>query len=247
MHPSRTRRHLMSLALLGLVPGLGRAAGPAHPSITTSLQFDAVYIPALFLTGSAAKTPDGPAKAVAAMKRLSGQWLVLKPAMIAAVPDRRTWPQALQAAEGHLREADALVAKAQWEPSHEALEHVRDVLFEARRSLGIDYALDEFTAYHVIMERLAGATRVQRPVLEADFAAARAGWRRVEAMSFDAAAYGLSPARARQLDEARADESRALSALSEALRAGSDADVLKAAAAIKPPFVRAYVAFGAPL
>jgi hypothetical protein len=237
----------MALALLGLVPGFGRAAGPAHPSTTALLQFDAVYIPALFLTGSAGKTAEGPARAVAAMDRLSRQWPALKPALVAAVPDQRIWPKALEAAQGALREADARVAKAQWEPSHEALEQVREVLFEARRSLGIDYALDEFTAYHVIMEKLAGATRVQRPVLEADFAAARARWRRIEAMSFDAAVYGLGPARARQLDEARADESRALSALSEALRAGSDADVLKAAAAIKPPFVRAYVAFGAPL
>jgi hypothetical protein len=66
-------------------------------------------------------------------------------------------------------------------------------------------------------------------------------------MSFDAAGYGLSPGRGRQLDQARADESNALSALSQALHAGTDAEVLKAAAAIKPPFVRAYVAFGAPL
>ena len=236
----------MTLALLGLVPGFGRATGPAHPSTPTLLQFDAVYIPALFLTGSAGKTADGPAKATAAMKRLGGQWPALKPALTAAVPDRRIWPKALEAAQGHLREADTRVAKAQWEPAHEALEHVREVLFEARRSLGIDYALDAFTAYHAIMEKLAGATRVQRPVLEADFAVARARWRDIEAMSFDATVYGLSPARARQLAEARAEESQAQSALSEALRAGCDADVLKAAAAIKPPFVRAYVAFGAP-
>jgi hypothetical protein len=190
---------------------------------------------------------DGAAKALAATKRLSEQWPALKPAMLAAVPQRKSWSKALQSVEGYLREADALAAKAQWQQAHEALEHVRGVLFETRRSLGIDCALDEFTAYHAVMEKLANVSSVQRPALELDFAKARVMWRHIESANFDASTYGLSPARSRQLAQALADESAALSALSQALHAGSDAEVLKAGAAIKPPFVRAYVVFGAPL
>lgn len=247
MSPFQTRRRLMAFALVCVVPGPGRAIDLPVASTTALLQFDAVYIPALFLSGSAGKSVDGPAKALAAMKRLSEQWPLLRPAMNAAIPDQKSWSKALQTVHGDLSEAETLAAKARWGQTHEALENVRQVLFETRRSLGIDYALDEFTAYHAVMEKLANATSVQRAAFEADFATARTLWRRIEKMSFDASAYGLSPARTRQLDQARADESNALSALSQALFAGSEAEVLKAAAAIKPPFVRAYVSFGAPL
>ena len=117
-------------------------------------------------------------------------------------------------------------------------------MFEARQALGIDYALDHYTAYHGAMEALANATTVQRPVMEADFAKARALWRGLEQRPIDPAAYGLSAPRQAQLVKALADETEALSRLSSALRGASDADLLKAAAALKPPFVRAYVAFG---
>ncbi len=247
MNPYPTRRRLMALALVGIVPRRGRAADASQTPVAAFVQFDALYIPALFLTGSAGKNAEGPARAAAAMQRLRMQWPALKIAMSAAVPGQASWSKALQAVEGHLEEADALVAKAQWEPSHEVLEKVRELLFETRRSLGIDYALDHFTAYHATMEKLANASEVQRAMLEVDFAAARARWRRIETLQFDDATYGLSPARARQLAQARVDEGNALSALSQALQQGSDAQVLAAVAAIKPPFVRAYVAFGAPL
>lgn len=245
MSPFEIRRRLLTIALLGGVPVAGWAESVPGSSTGTFAQFDAVYVPALFLTGSAGKTPDGPAKALAATHRLSDQWPAMKLALMAAVPDKKSWPNALQAVQGRLREAQTLASKAQWAQAHEALEHVRELLFKARRSLGIDYALDEFTAYHVAMEKLANATGVRRPAVETDFATARALWRRIETLNFDAATYGLSPARAQQLAQARAAESDALSSLSLALRGGNDAEVLKAAAAIKPPFVRAYVAFGA--
>ena len=247
MSPLKTRRRLMAMTLLAVLPAAGRAADLPGSQSAAFQRFDAVFIPALFLTGSAGKTADGPAKALAATRRLSEQWPSLRPELIAAAPGQRAWLKAVQAAQAHMHEAHNWAAKAQWGQSHEALEHVRQVLFETRRSLGIDYALDEFTAYHEAMESLANATSVQRPTFEVNFATARALWRHIEVMNFDATTYGLSEARARQLAQARADETNALSALSQTLNTGSDADVLKAAAAIKPPFVRAYVAFGTPL
>jgi hypothetical protein len=247
MNPSEARRRLMVIGVLCVLPGRGWAADLPSPAAATFLRFDAVFIPALFLTGNAGKTPDGPARALAATKRLSEKWPTLKPELSAAVPGQRSWLKAVQTTQAHMREADTLAARTQWAQAHEALEKVREVLFETRRALGIDYSLDKLTAYHEVMETLANATRVQRPAFEVDFATARALWRQIEMMSFDPATYGLSEARARQLAQARADESNALSALSQALNTGSDADVLKAAAAIKPPFVRAYVAFGTPL
>jgi hypothetical protein len=241
---SLQRRQLVTLCLLGPVPGLALSVPLSGAARSAMLDFDSVYIPALFLTGSAGKSTEGAIKATTAMQRLSDQWPAQRRALSAAIPLQRAWVQALEAVQGRLSEANELVSKAQWERSHEALEHVRQILYAARQTLGIDYALDGFTAYHTAMEKLANATTVQRPVMEADFAVARALWRHIENQSFDAAVYGLSAARAGQLAQARADESNALSRLSQALRGASDADLLKAAAGIKQPFVRAYLAFG---
>ena len=242
--PHLQRRQLISLSLLSLAPGLTLAAALTGRARSAMLAFDGVYIPVLFLTGSAGRSAEGAARASAAMSRVRDQWPALRLEMETAIPGQRIWARALDEVQHSLQEAGALVSKAQWEQSHEALEHVREILYRARQSLGLDYPLDRFTSFHAAMEKLANATSVQRPAVETDFAAARALWRRIELMSFDPAIYRLTEARAKQLAQARADESNALSRLSLALNGASDADLLKAAAAIKQPFVRAYLAFG---
>lgn len=242
---------LIALALLPLAHALPAAAVVAaattplkDASRSAMVAFDAVYIPALFLTGSAGKSADGPAKAEAAMQRVLADWPARRAALLAALPGAKGWALTLDKVGRHLADAGQQVAARRWEASHETLEHVREAMFAARQALGVDYALDHYTAYHGAMETLANATTVQRPAMEADFAKARALWRRLEQLQLDPAAYGLSAPRQAQLVKALADETEALSRLSSALRSASDADLLKAAAAIKAPFVRAYVAFG---
>lgn len=208
------------------------------------LAFDATYIPALFLTGSAGKSAEGPAQARAAMARLLTQWPTHHTALQAAAPRKALWLRALAGVQQRLQEAEGLVAQGQWDASHEALEHVRELQFSARQALGLDYPLDHFTAFHGAMERLAGAKAVDRPAMEADFARASALWRHIETLRVDATDYHLSPAQLTQLNAARLEESAALSRLSQALRQGSESDVLKAAAATKAPFIKAYLAFG---
>lgn len=244
--PSARRQLLAALVLLPLVHALPATAATVLKDKARSamVAFDAVYIPALFLTGSAGKSADGPAKAEAAMTRLLTDWASRRAGLVAAVPGAKVWTDALGKVGRHLTEAGQQVASRRWEESHATLEHVREAMFEARHALGVDYALDHYTAYHGAMEALANATTVQRPAMEADFAKARALWRGLEQVTIDPAAYGLSAPRQAQLVKALADETEALSRLSSALRGASDADLLKAAAALKPPFVRAYVAFG---
>jgi DNA transposition AAA+ family ATPase len=88
------------------------------------------------------------------------------------------------------------------------------------------------------------ATR--RAELTQAYAQARTLWRRIEQQPVDAKAYGLSGARLAQLRKAIEDEGGALEQLSQALRETDDARLLKTAAAIKPPFARAFTAFGQP-
>jgi len=160
------------------------------------------------------------------------------------LPGAKVWTEALDNVGRHLTEADKQVTSRHWEDSHATLEHVREAMFKARQSLGIDYALDHYTVYHGAMEALANTTTVQRAAMEADYTKARALWRGIEQLTLDPVAYGLSAPRQGQLRQALLDETEALSRLSAALRGASDADLLKAAAALKAPFVRAYVAFG---
>lgn len=247
--PAARRQLLAALALLPLVHVLPAVAAETAPPLkdaarSAMVAFDAVYIPALFLSGSTGKSADGPAKAEAAMKRLLADWSARRTALAAALPGAKVWTAALDSVGRTLTEADKQITNRHWEDAHATLEHVREAMFKARQSLGVDYALDHYTAYHGAMEALANATTVQRPVMEADYAKARALWRGLEQVAIDPAAYGLSAPRQAQLRQALADETEALSRLSQALRGASDAELLKAAAALKAPFVRAYVAFG---
>lgn len=250
--PVSRRRLTQALALLSLPALALSTARPARAALPPGSQaamvaFDGLYIPALFLTGAAPKSDDGPARAGAAMQRLQQAWPQQRAALLALAPSARPWREALAAVERHLNRATAEVGERRWEISHETLERVRETLFEARRALGIDYALDDFTAFHGAMEAIANRSAVQREALERDYARARALWRRIERLELDPARWGLSPARQAQLRQGLADEDRALARLSQALAAGApEAELLKAGAALKGPFVKAYTAFGWP-
>ena len=54
----------------------------------------------------------------------------------------------------------------------------------------------------------------------------------------------MSEAQQAQFNKGMADVTQALSRLSDALRGADNAALLKAAAAIKPPFARTFTAFG---
>ena len=84
-----------------------------------------------------------------------------------------------------------------------------------------------------------------RSEIERAFAEARAHWRGIEQNLPEAADHRMSSRRFLQFKAALADGSKALTALSDALRGSDDAALLKAARSIKPPFARLYSAFGA--
>ncbi len=77
------------------------------------------------------------------------------------------------------------------------------------------------------------------------FAIARQEWQAVRDARWEPADYGFDEARRDGFRAAVAAESRALDDLGTALDTGNGQAIVKAAGAIKPPFVRAYRAFGA--
>ena len=179
------------------------------------------------------------------MARLAAAWPDLQRALDSRGPGDPRWAQTLAEVGRRIGEAQALVAAERWAQSHEVLEHVRLALFQTRRQLGIAYLLDDFTAYHEVMEKITGATSPDAGTLRPWVEEARQAWQRVLDTPIDAAQWGLSPARASQWQRASRLETDALAQLAKAL-ATPGADLAPAAAAIKGPFIQAYTAFGWP-
>lgn len=228
------------------------AAGP----IDDMVAFDGHYIPALAATNVAATDPSATGRARAAVQRLTERWPDLRRRLVdtgRGVRDRAGWNAMLVELDRRIGEGDALARRDAFADAHEAFEQVRPAIGTARRRAGIDYFVDRLVDYHEVMERIAlaagpirdaGLDAAGRDRLERDFAHARAAWLAIERTPVDARLHAMTPERLAQYQRAVADESAALSRLSDALR-GSDRPALAAAAAgIKPPFARAYTAFG---
>lgn len=248
--------HLSWRAALALATLLATAAAPGAAradALADMVAFDLVYIPALAATNAVANSPQGPARALAATERLRARWPAQRERLQAFSADP-AWRDALALVQRQIDAAVAATQRQQWAAAHEALEPVRLRLGAVRAQLGLgDYYIDALTAFHAPMEHIANAAADrQRPLdvaqLTATYAQAAALWRRIEAATPSPQRYGLTPAREAQWRQAVAAEGQAMSALSQALdqaRSGRDEAALRqAAAAIKPPFSRAFVAFG---
>lgn len=242
--------HASLTAALALAALLGTTTTAARAdALADMVAFDLVYIPALAATNAVAQSPQGPARALAATERLRSRWPAQRERLktFSASP---AWQQALALVQRQIDEAVAAAQRQQWAAAHEALEPVRLRLGAVRAQLGMtDYYIDALTAFHAPMEHIANAAADrQRPLdvaqLTATYAQAAALWRRIETVTPSPQRYGLTPAREAQWRQAVAAEGRAMSALSQALNAGDEAALRQAGAAIKPPFSRAFVAFG---
>jgi hypothetical protein len=244
------------LSGLGLVFAI--ATGAQAALLDNSIALDAVYIPALSLTNAKPGDTVAADKARAAMQRLDADWPALRAALLPdlsgktpaqAAAARKTLAQVDQA----LAESRKAVAAGTFEAAHTALEDVRIDLMKLRVALGVDYFMDRLTAFHEPMEELAQAgistpaqelTPARRAAMEEAFARARGLWRGIEQNLPNPQAYHLNEARLAQFNRGMADVTAALSRLSDALRGTDNAALLKAAAAIKPPFARTFTAFG---
>ena len=121
------------------------------------------------------------------------------------------------------------------------------MLAQARQAKGLVFLPDRYTAFHAEMEGLvaAGTAAVlDRPALRVRYTRARALWQGIVDTAVDAERDGLSPARQTQQARALAEETTALSLLSQALDDADDAVLRQRLVALKAPFVRAYTAFG---
>lgn len=232
-------------SLLGL-SRLGHAAAEAdwRPPMVT---LEGVYVPALFLTGSGGKSAEAGQRARAAMQRLAQTWLTLRPALAGLWPRDAAWQRSMGQVQRHIDEGAQQTQQGAWAAAHEALEHVREVLAQARQAKGLVFLPDRYTAFHAEMEGLVGASSapaLDRAALRLRYTRARGLWQGIVDAGADPMREGLTPARRMQQDQALAEETAALSRLSQALDGADDAALRQGLSALKAPFVRAYTAFG---
>lgn len=254
-HPIQTRAsRVLATAGLALAVFGGAQAGV----LDTSIALDAVYIPALSLTNAKPGDTAAADKARAALQRLDADWPALRAALLTDLSGRT--PVQAAAARKTLAQVDKALAESRKAiaagdnaGAHAALEDVRIDLMKLRTARGVDYFMDRLTAFHGPMEVLAQAgstlkpqdlTPAKRAELEKTYAEARVLWRSVEQNLPDLKAYKLSEAQQAQFNKGMADVSAAMTRLSDALRGADNAALLKASAAIKPPFARTFTAFG---
>lgn len=255
----RSSIHILARrTVAGAALGVALAVGAQAASLDSSIALDAVYIPALSLTNAKPGDTAAAEKARAAVQRLDTAWPALRAALLKDLPGKtaaqaRATRQTLDRVDHALANSRKAVAAGSPAAAHTALEDVRTDLMTLRQAQGVDYFMDRLTAFHHPMEALALAgntlqpqdvTPAKRAELEHAYAEARALWRQVEQSRLDPQVYRLGDAQWAQFNKGLSDVTQALTRLSDALRGGDAALLLKAAAAVKPPFSRTFTAFG---
>jgi len=238
------RTHLMLGVAMWLLAGSVIAA--PLPLVADSAALDRSYIPALMLSNG-----KDPAKAKAAQDAYEAAWAQFAARQRAAYARDAGWTKALAVTEEANAQARAALAAGRLQDAHNAQEEVRHALWDQRKAMRVAYQPDLLTDFHATME-LVIATAQAKPAIGAEDVAtlraqltkARAHWQAVKSAQWDPADYALDGPRLDAYRAALAAEDQALDAFAAALDSADSAQIVKASSAIKPPFAKAYAAFG---
>jgi len=233
-------------AALLLAAGMASAAPSAI--VADSAALDRSYIPALMLSNG-----KDPARALAAHEAYEKAWAAFAERQRKAYAGDAGWVKALAVGDKANAQARAALAAGKMSDAHNAQEEVRHALWHQRQAMNVAYQPDALTDFHATMEVIIATVQGKdAAAIGADdvaavrlhLAQARAQWQAVKAARWDPAEYGVEGARLESYRSALAAEDEALDALAAALDAADGVRIAKAAPAIKPPFAKAYAAFG---
>jgi hypothetical protein len=242
------RQCIVAIAAIAVSVAASAAAAALPPLAADSAALDRSYIPALMLSNG-----KDPARAAAAQAAYDRAWAEFVARQRDAQPGNAGWSKMLATIEKANADARAALAAGRLKDAHNAQEEVRHALWHERRALGADYQPDLLTAFHAPMELLIDAVQDKAPAaigaaeivkMRPLLAQARSEWQAVKSARWSPEDYGLDAARAESYRAAGAAVDQALDQLAAALDAGDGAGIAKAAPSIKPPFARAYAAFG---
>jgi hypothetical protein len=238
--------HSMLGAALWLVAGVAAATLP--PLQADSAALDRADIPALMLSNG-----KDPAKATAAQDAYEIAWKQFAAKQRSVYAGDAGWTKTLASAEAANAQARAALSAGRLTDAHNAQEEVRHALWHQRQAMGVAYLPDALTNFHATMELIIATAQGKAPAeigaadvatLRTKLAQARAQWQAVTDSRWNTTDYGLEGPRLDTYRAALAAESQALDAFAAALDSGDGARIAKAATAIKPPFAKAYSAFG---
>jgi len=214
------------------------------------VELDRNYIPAL------AMTTQGKLQASQkAMAKLMPAWQDFMKEHQDMERHDADWNRDVSKISEHINAANELVKSGtNLNEAHEELEQVRMVLMAARERNHIDYFIDTLVRFHEPMETLVLSVKGKKPVeledativsMRSELKTAEYLWEQVINSPFKKDIFGFSQQQANALANLKQMESEALSSLEQALAGGDKATIIKAGMAIKPPFAKMYMMFGA--
>jgi len=239
-------RHFAAAVALSFACGAAAAALP--PLAADSAALDRSYIPALMLSNG-----KDPAKAKTAQEAYEQAWAAFAAKQRTARPGNAEWAKMFAIIDKANADARAALAAGNLKDAHNAQEEVRHALWHERKALGVAYQPDLLTSFHGPMELIIDSVQDKAPAaigpaeiakMRPLLAQARSEWQVVKSAQWSAEDYGLDAARIESYRAAVVAEDKALDELAAALDSGDGARIAKAAPAIKPPFAKAYAAFG---
>jgi hypothetical protein len=183
-------------------------------------RFDRALIPALMLTSD----EDTSGEAVMAVKGLKMELSTLKSRY-----SKAGW-------NAEIAEAEALIAKADWEVSggdhevaHDSLRRVREMMYDLRKGEGIDYFPDYLTEYDFSIRRVeeimvakksAALSGVDVARVKREMPLMRERWENVLKAEFDPKIFGFTPRQVKKLNKNLKMETHALTEFEGALSEG---------------------------
>jgi hypothetical protein len=190
-------------------------------------RFDRALIPALMLTSD----EDTSGEAVMAVKGLKMELFTLK-----SRHSKAGW-------DAEIDEAEALVVKADWEVSggehevaHDSLRRLREVMYELRKSEGIDYFPDYLTEYEFSIQRVeeimagrtpAGLSAIDMARVRREASLMRERWGNVLNAEFDPRVFGFTPRQVEKLNTRLKSQTNALADFEGALSDGDGRAVIE--------------------
>lgn len=229
------------------------ASPPALAGVTEDMAaLDRAYVPALVLTNRPEVEPAR--RAIVALRAEWDAFRARYPVAPAGYP-AASWVRATEATEAAIVAAEQKIAAGKGPAAHDELEAVREAMHALRRDAGVAYYMDDLTAFHTAMERIARAVggRNAQAITDAEVATVRAAlpeaertWLIVVANRAQVARHIESPERQAAAQALIDSEAATLAALNAAAAAGDRAGIAAHGNALKPGYSKLFSQFGAP-
>jgi hypothetical protein len=237
-------KKLWSFTLILLLSFFG--TGIAHAGIIEdSVRLERSYVPALALTNQ----PDKPQpKVEESVKRLAAGWKVFTQSVAKlSEKEQSVMGGAIKASSPKIEEALRLAAADKRKEAHNALEFIRMSFMEARKSLGLKFLPDTYTAFHEHMEEFVDLTAkagYDKKDLLRRLDELSTLWKEVENAGLDTSVFQVNAERAAKYGEQVKKVRSIIAQLGNIIESGNQETLSKTSIALKGNFSQAYFVFG---